>query len=153
MFHILVLIYHARNRPCTSNMGVVQCPSLFEGRGDASQASIPEDPLVCYMQEDSSRLRFALALITEIRFVADTTYRRGCDFASPEICLIVKEVVEAEGDIEYEKAKTRCCVQADGGKIIIDKFKTPYEVNVLVYDRDHFSRIIIADDSPGFAMI
>lgn len=70
-----------------------------------------------------------------------------------EACLIVKEVVEAEGGIEYEKAKTRRFVQADGGKIIIDKFEVPYEDNVLLSDRDHFSRIIIADDSPGFTVI
>jgi hypothetical protein len=65
----------------------------------------------------------------------------------------VKEVVEAESGIECKKAKTRRFVQADGGKIIIDKVETPYEDNVLLSDRDHFSRIIIADDSPGFTMI
>lgn len=68
-----------------------------------------------------------------------------------EACRIVKEVIEAEGSIEYEKANTRCFLKVDDEKIVIDNFRTPPEDNLLLPDRAHFGRIIIAgaDDGPG----
>jgi hypothetical protein len=68
-----------------------------------------------------------------------------------EACRIVKEVIETEGSIENEKANTRCFLKVDDEKIVIDNFRTPPEDNLLLSDRAHFGRIIIADadDGPG----
>jgi hypothetical protein len=73
-----------------------------------------------------------------------------------EACRIVKEVIEAEGSIEYEKANALCFLKVDGEKIVIDNFRTPGEDNLLLSDRarlGHVGRIIIADDEPGFTML
>ncbi len=73
-----------------------------------------------------------------------------------EACRIVKEVIEAEGSIEYEKANTRCFLKVDGEKIVIDNFNTPGEDNLLSCDRDrleHFGKIIIDNDETGITML
>jgi hypothetical protein len=68
---------------------------------------------------------------------------------SQEACLIVKEVVKAEGDVEYGKAKSRCCIKGDGKKKVMDEFATPVEDTILLSDRAKFGRVIIIDGSPG----
>jgi hypothetical protein len=48
-----------------------------------------------------------------------------------EACLIVKDTVESDGSSESQQAKARCFAQKNGGPMVIDKFETPFEDNIL----------------------
>jgi hypothetical protein len=67
-----------------------------------------------------------------------------------EACLIVKDTIESDASTESKQAKALCFVQTDGGPMVIDKFETPLEDNILLSDRVDmcgFSTIIVADGS------
>jgi predicted nucleic acid-binding protein len=52
-----------------------------------------------------------------------------------EAYLLLQEVVEAEGVIEFDKVETHCFTEGDGTKKVTDDFKTPLEDNTLFSER------------------
>lgn len=69
-----------------------------------------------------------------------------------EACVLVKEVVDLEGDFEYRNAKSRCFVEGDGNKKATDPFHTSPEDDILLRDRTMFGIIFGMDDAPGGGM-
>jgi hypothetical protein len=70
-----------------------------------------------------------------------------------EACLLLQEVVEAEGAAEFDRAKTRCFTESDDAKKVTDDFKTPDEDNILLSERimSMFGGAIIDDGEEGVA--
>jgi hypothetical protein len=62
-----------------------------------------------------------------------------------EACLLLQEVIEADGAAEFDRPKIRCFTENDGTKKVTDDFKTPEEVNILLSERimSMFGRVII----------
>jgi hypothetical protein len=68
-----------------------------------------------------------------------------------ETCLLLQEVVEAEGAAEFDRAKTRCFTESDDTKKVTDDFKTPDEDNILLSERimSMFGGVIIDGGEEG----
>jgi hypothetical protein len=45
----------------------------------------------------------------------------------PKACLMMKKSVEPHGDEELEKAKSRCFIDEDGKREVLEHFETPVE--------------------------
>lgn len=67
-----------------------------------------------------------------------------------EACLFVKDLISTNGeDEEYEKSISRCFIQDDGNKHVIDSFSTPDEDNLSPFLRSLASKMKIANGRPS----
>jgi hypothetical protein len=60
-----------------------------------------------------------------------------------EAALLVEELVDKEGDAEFEKAKERCFVE-ESDKMVVDMFESPFEDYVLFSERKKFANAPMA---------
>jgi hypothetical protein len=69
-----------------------------------------------------------------------------------EACLLLKEVVEAEGDEEWKQAENRC-FHLGVRKQVTDEFETPPEDLLLIHECQKFGRIIFDDGKGNVRML
>lgn len=69
-----------------------------------------------------------------------------------EACVLVNELIEAEGDAEWNKANDRRFL-SENKKHVTDNFKTPVEDTILLHDRQMFSRVMIHGEDGSFRIL
>jgi hypothetical protein len=105
--------------------------------------SHPISLFIACLQEKSQHFHYEIYTLVLFFLIIHMFANKANIYHEQEAALLVEELVDKEGDAEFEKAKERCFVE-ESDKMVVDMFESPFEDYVLFSERKKFANAPMA---------